>query len=197
MTAFENIYATPREHVLQAYGAHISGNASGLFISLSSKELASAARNALQKSAEALGYGPDGVTFVQLHAQPEAPRSEEVCRNISWETCLHLENGGQTGHRDTNDSAETIRSSLRNDCLSKEDVFLLLEGCDPICMVACDGESACALAQAYRIDMPPMPAARIFGRETRLFEDLDSQLKTPEGKQFVWAALKTLPRFGR
>lgn len=109
------------------------------------------ARTAIAKSAEALGYGPAGATFL----------------------CLKEEDGS----------------------LDPDQLFQAIEGLDPLCVVAVDAEAAHACAQAYRAEISPQVRCRVFGRETRAFDNLESMLESPEGKQRVWSLLKTLPRY--
>lgn len=74
MAAFEGIsswgpYSAGRAAVLGAYESCISGNDAGLFVVVFGPDCGDASREALCKSASALGYGPDGVTFVDLSAR--------------------------------------------------------------------------------------------------------------------------------
>ena len=39
--------------------------------------------------------------------------------------------------------------------LDQQALFVLIEGLDPICIVAADGKSAALLGQAYRLAVPP------------------------------------------
>lgn len=68
-----NIYAAARKQVRNEFAAYLSGADRGLFATVCSLALSAEARNALVKSAEALGYGPDGVTFITFDAKAPAP----------------------------------------------------------------------------------------------------------------------------
>lgn len=81
--------------------------------------------------------------------------------------------------------------------LSASELFRLIEGIDPLCIVVADTPSLHLFEQAYRETLPSQPGTRVFGREVRLLPTLDELVKTPEGKRQAWAALKTLPRFRR
>ena len=59
-------------------------------------------------------------------------------------------------------------------------LFALVEGLDPLCVVAADAEAATALSQAYR------PAVA--------FDSFEQMLADDQAKQRAWALLKTLPR---
>lgn len=78
--------------------------------------------------------------------------------------------------------------------LDEQMLFLLVEGLDPLCVIAADQRSATLLGEAYRTTLPLDSAARVFGRPSALFENLDALLQTPEGKQKAWALFKTLPQ---
>lgn len=80
--------------------------------------------------------------------------------------------------------------------LDQQALFVLIEGLDPICIVAADGKSAALLGQAYHLAVPSGKATRLLGRTTASFLDFESLLKTPQDKQIAWALLKKLPRFG-
>lgn len=80
--------------------------------------------------------------------------------------------------------------------LDQQALFVLIEGLDPICIVAADGKSAALLGQAYHLAVPSGKATRLLGRITVSFLDFESLLKTPQDKQIAWALLKKLPRFG-
>ena len=78
--------------------------------------------------------------------------------------------------------------------LSDQDLFSLLEGMDPLVVVATDAPTAAALSHAYRTDMKPGEACRLFGRDAVAFRDLESLLSTPEDKQRAWALFKKIPK---
>lgn len=80
--------------------------------------------------------------------------------------------------------------------LDQQALFVLIEGLDPICIVAADGKSAALLGQAYHLAVPSGKATRLLGRITVSFLDFESLLKTSQDKQIAWALLKKLPRFG-
>ena len=146
----KHIYAQSRMQILEEFGGCISGSSEGLFVALCTAELSSASRNALIKSDEALGYGSDGVSFVQLDAN----------------------------------SSPTTDAQL----------WSLLEGLDPLCIVISNPNALTFFCQAYRIDIPNQAAFRVACREIRALPNLDSLMTTSQGKQLAWSSLKTLPR---
>ena len=78
--------------------------------------------------------------------------------------------------------------------LGDVDLFTLVEGIDPLAIVATDAAAAARLARAYRQNIE---ACRIFCRNGVAFRDLDGMLETPEGKQRAWALFKKLPHLGK
>ena len=81
--------------------------------------------------------------------------------------------------------------------LGDVDLFTLVEGIDPLAIVATDDAAAARLARAYRQNIPVDEACRIFCRNGVAFRDLEGMLETSEGKQRAWALLKKLPRLGK
>ena len=61
-----NIYAYSRNRVLETFCEHVSGSDQCLFLALGTSHLSSDAALAITKTAESLGYGPDGATFLQI-----------------------------------------------------------------------------------------------------------------------------------
>ena len=76
--------------------------------------------------------------------------------------------------------------------LDSQALFLLVEGIDPLNVIAADARSAELLAQAYRQTYTLDTAIRVFGRPSAAFANLDELLATPEGKQRAWKALKSM-----
>lgn len=80
--------------------------------------------------------------------------------------------------------------------LGEDEVFALVEGLDPVALVAADAEAARALSSAFRADVAPGRISRVAGRSCAAFRSFEEMLKAPEAKQKAWALLKQLPRFG-
>lgn len=85
---------------------------------------------------------------------------------------------------------------LGSSALSEDEVFALVEGLDPVALVAADGEAARALSTAFRADVAPERISRVAGRSCAAFRSFEGMLEAPEAKQKAWALLKQLPRFG-
>ena len=81
MDSTSNIYGYSRHEMLREHGARISGSQSGLFLALCKADLVADARVALTKSAESLGFGPDGATFLAVD-EPDLLSSESLMRVV-------------------------------------------------------------------------------------------------------------------
>lgn len=80
--------------------------------------------------------------------------------------------------------------------LDERALFLLVEGLDPVCLVAADEGAASALGRAYRCTVEPAKPNRVFGRTCIAFRDFGAMLDDGQDKQVAWALLKKLPKFG-
>ena len=76
--------------------------------------------------------------------------------------------------------------------LGANDLQMIIEGADPLALVACDSHAAALLSQAYNCQVAPDRPNRVLGRTCVAFVQLESLLGTPEDKQKAWALLKTL-----
>ena len=76
--------------------------------------------------------------------------------------------------------------------LDAQALFLLVEGLDPLFLVAADESATQALAQAFRTQLTPDAPARVLGRPTATFADLSANMTSEQGKQRAWRVLKTL-----
>lgn len=78
------------------------------------------------------------------------------------------------------------------DDLMPDAIFALVEGIDPLVLVACDEKAAGLYSQAVRQAFPPMQRMRVFGREARAFPHLNAMLEQEADRQAVWHLLKTM-----
>lgn len=77
--------------------------------------------------------------------------------------------------------------------LQKAEVYELIEGLDPVCVVLC-GQAVCDIAQsAYAQEIPRNKRLRLFGRNTCALQDFETMLGSDKGKQEAWELLKSLP----
>lgn len=140
-----DIYSASRRKTLERYAERVEGNASGLVLVAYTQPLDNRARNALEKSFAALGYGNAPCTYANVNG------------------------------------------------LDARAGFSLIEGLDPLCLVATDEAAAQLCAQAARQTFPYWRQTRLFGREARAFPQLNNSLATESDRQAVWRSLKTLP----
>ncbi len=180
-----NMYEVALGQAWDLFGAYMTGSYTALICVVSSLDIDETSRVALDNSAEALGYGKDACTFISLCAPAltNAAHAGECCDNPTKDQESQIESTAL-------DQQETQRN------LNAQALFLLLEGLDPLCLIATDEQAAQTLAQAYRCEVPPEQACRVFGRPCVAFQSFSSMLNNPQDKQIAWALLKRLPKFG-
>lgn len=76
--------------------------------------------------------------------------------------------------------------------LGAEDVRTIVEGLDPVALVAADAFAAEVLSAAYRTPVMLDAPNRLLGRTAVIFEDFEALMNTPESKQRAWGLLKQL-----
>ena len=91
----------------------------------------------------------------------------------------------------------TVQPSRHDDSpdnmpLDARALFLLVEGLDPLCIIATDWQTIDLLNTAYRTELQLDATVRIFGRPSAAFENLPALLETDAGKQKAWALFKAL-----
>ena len=154
-----NIFEAGTASIAELFESHLEGQperASCIVLAVSARGLAERARDAVEKSFAALGYGRDACTYATLSGVGD--------------------------------------SALGPVELDPQALFLLVEGLDPLFVVAADNESVRALAAAYRTQFAPNSAIRVFGRSSVAFDDLDALLATDDGKQAAWRLFKSIPK---
>ncbi len=82
---------------------------------------------------------------------------------------------------------------LDNPSLDKQSLYLLIEGADPLLLVASDQATVSLLSEAYACDLLVEKVSRVFGRFCAAFTSFDSMLDSPQKKQEAWGLLKKLP----
>ena len=148
-----NMYEVALDEAWELFGSHLDGARSGLVCAISTQTLDERSRIALNKSAEALGYGRDACLFATLDADDAT--------------------------------------------LDEQALFLLVEGIDPLCLIATDAAALTMLRNAYRCPAETGKANRIFGRTCVAFRAFSPMLDDGQEKQVAWALLKKLPTFER
>lgn len=144
-----NIYTFNAASVLEAYSAYVEGNPNCTLAAIGTCVSDGQVRNAIQKSAERLGYG--------------------------LESCAWIDVGSAQSH--TLDSGDVLR---------------IVEGIDPVALIAVDAEGARLLCAAYGADAEADGFMRLNGRPVASFADMPGILQSEEGKQKAWRLLKAL-----
>ncbi|WP_172135775.1 hypothetical protein, partial [Adlercreutzia sp. ZJ473] len=80
--------------------------------------------------------------------------------------------------------------------LGARDLLSVVEGLDPLAIVAADAEAAALLGRAYRCELALDAATRVMGRTVVAFRRFEDLLETPDEKQKAWALLKKMPKLG-
>lgn len=78
-----------------------------------------------------------------------------------------------------------------------KDVFELIEGLDPLCMVICDQQSCQTLSEAFRVKLPTNDIFYLLGKPCCCFNQFEDMLDNQNHKQQAWACLKLLPPLKR
>ena len=136
-------YSSARLRVMKAHADRIEGNAEGLVLVICAAALSADAKNALEKSFAALGYGPAACSYANVEGMEAA------------------------------------------------DMFDIVEGIDPVALVAADSSAATLYGTAVAEEFPIGVATRVFGHTACAFQQLNDQLSTPGDKQLVWHLLKS------
>lgn len=182
----DGAYAAGRRNVLARFAAHIDGSPSGLVVVASASALGGDAQGALQKSFEALGYGPAPCTFVTIQPRACAQNDEQAaaCRNAA----------GRAQPRSGEARERPSRSTAR--ALDETTLFAVVEGLDPQSLVLADLPACQLAASTYHAPVKAGQPTRLLCRTVAAFSSFEAMLDTPEDKQRAWALLKQLPRFG-
>ncbi len=196
--AKSNIYEVNVTSTLAVYGEFVQGTGNELLLAASSRALGSAARGALEKSAAALGYGARGCAYVvaggagagalagggegaELGGSAGAGGGEGAALGA-----LAAPGGGEGAA--PNDPADAA--------LGARDLLSVVEGLDPLAIVAADAEAAALLGRAYRCEIALDAATRVMGRTVVAFRRFEGMLDAPSEKQKAWALLKKMPKLG-
>lgn len=90
------------------------------------------------------------------------------------------------------DACTFVVLSCEESQLDAPSLFTLVEGLDPLCLVAADSDAARLLSEAYRCPVPEGDLSRPFGRPTVALHSFEAMLRTQRDKQIAWALLKKL-----
>lgn len=83
---------------------------------------------------------------------------------------------------------------VKTDGLDTQELLQIVEGIDPVAVVIASARSAQAFFAAYHMQPTEAESFTALCREVRLIPCFDRLMESPEGKQRIWAVLKTLPR---
>ncbi|MGN0262323.1 MAG: hypothetical protein ACI4B9_05710 [Eggerthellaceae bacterium] len=83
---------------------------------------------------------------------------------------------------------------VETDMLEPSDLLQIVEGMDPVAVVLASASSAQAFFAAYHLQPVEEERLSVLCREVRIIPRFEELMETPDGKQRIWAALKTLPR---
>jgi hypothetical protein len=87
-------------------------------------------------------------------------------------------------------SFATLKSELGE--LGPGDLMTLIEGMDPLALIAADTTAAEKLSAAYHSPVQVETLNHLLGRPTLIFQDLAALMESAQGKQAAWALLKKL-----
>ena len=181
-SAKSNIFTYTRDAIWECYGAFLQGDRDAVVCVIGATPLSDVARLALERSFERLEYGESPCVFVSL-AGMVAPQTDVV---------------SQAGAVSQTDAAAPQVGELASQAnalvsrMSAQDLFTVVEGLDPVVVVAADATSAELLGRAYRAGFNGLRPAKLLGRRALAFTSFESMLCSSTEKQRAWAALKQL-----
>lgn len=78
--------------------------------------------------------------------------------------------------------------------LGARDAFTLIEGLDPLLVIAADAGAVSLLSQAYRTPVEADAVTRLLGRPCLAFSSFERMLATEDERQRAWALMKKVAR---
>ena len=192
-TANGNMYTVALDSTWDSFEQNLEGARSGLFLAAYTKPPSEAVLQAMRATAKSLGYGEPGATFASLRIEPAAQITEalEAAEASSADLSLASSEG----------EVSAISATLQADSQAPEmlldpiAIFSLVEGLDPLVIVALDASAASLLSATYKQDILLERAGQLFGRPLVAFADFATHLENPDAKQRAWRLLKTLPTY--
>ena len=164
------LFATA-EATLREFAECVEGGPNASLLVLSTEALPEEAREALAASAERLGYGRENVAWAETSSIAVPAESSETSPVV-------ISTGGPEGRGGEISPADRLRT--------------LVEGLDPVALVAADSVAAAQLAEAYRQPVFCDAPSRVACRTVVAFANFPTLMETPESKQKAWALLKEL-----
>ena len=139
------------------------------------------ATDVLEAYGEFIDGTPAAVILV-LSAKPLTPRAADALRasfGYGEEACAWV-------------MLENTDPAFRGVELGAPETMNVIEGLDPLIMVAADQPSIDTLNRAYHTEIPVDAASRLLGRPIAAFRDFTEMLKEEKTKQQAWSSLKQL-----
>lgn len=176
------LFATA-EATLREFAECVEGGPNASLLVLSTEALPEEAREALAASAERLGYGRENVAWAETSSIAVPAESSETSPVVistggSEPSSVVISTGGPEGRGGEISPADRLRT--------------LVEGLDPVALVAADSVAAAQLAEAYRQPVFCDAPSRVACRTVVSFANFPALMETPETKQKAWALLKEL-----
>lgn len=209
------MYEVNATSTLEVYGDFVEGTGNELLLTISTRTLNASAREALEKSAAALGYGTRGVAYVATTIGGEpVSRGADKLGNASDEgepervggservgdpeSANSFGSAGDPKHASDPKPSNCPESSFdfEEATLGASDLLSIIEGLDPLAIMAADTQATALLGRAYRRELTLDAATRIMGRTAVTFCCFKDLLDEPNKKQKAWALLKKLPKLG-
>lgn len=198
-----NIYSASADDVRELFEDYLDGPEACIALAMSARRLGDAARDAIEKSLAALGYGDDACTFATLVPQGAAGDAGAAGAGAAGAGSAAAASGSAdagaagdaAGAADAGTAGAGGNAAGAGDVrLDAQALFMLVEGLDPLCVICADAAAAEALGGAYRTEFSLDAPARAFGRPAVAFREFATLIATDDGKQRAWKLLKSLPK---
>lgn len=164
----DNIYEFNALNVLDMYADFVEGTPECMVGVCASEPLSGEARKALTASCDKLELG--ACAWVHVNAASSA--------GVTTSSAA--------------DTADPTINTAATSSLPPADLFKLIEGLDPLVLIAADEAAAHALGEAYGCAILLDKRNRVFGRTCVAFRNFENMLADPDTKQRAWALLKQL-----
>lgn len=192
-TANGNMYTVALDSTWDSFEQNLEGARSGLFLAAYTKPPSEAVLQAMRATAKSLGYGEPGATFASLRIEPAAQITEALEAVEASSADLSLASSeGEVSAMSATLEADSQAPEMFLDPIA---IFSLVEGLDPLVIVALDASAASLLSATYKQDILLERAGQLFGRPLVAFADFATHLENPDAKQRAWRLLKTLPTY--
>lgn len=186
------MYEVSLAETWERFGSHLDGAYASPVLVVSGTPLPDNARNALESSVAALGYGKNACTFLVVEPigrSEGADATHSGAKALSTDKTFANEKDASVIEAPSGAAPASAAGALFDGSL-----FAAIEGLDPMAMIIADRAAVSACSQAYRCDISAPDKNRMLGRDVIAFDDFASLLANPQDKQRAWGLLKRLPR---